>query len=99
MLIWIASRTRPDIASTVSIAATLMTFHPGDGFNLLKGIWRYLASTVDYYLEYGSVNFDRVSVFTDASFAPGGDRSRSGVAVFWKGGLVFGILNDSQCLL
>ena len=30
-----------------------------------------------------------MTVFTDASFAPGGDRSRSGVAVFWKGGLVF----------
>ena len=27
--------------------------------------------------------------FTDASFAPGGDRSRSGVAIFWKGGFVF----------
>ena len=34
------------------------------------------------------MNFSRVTVFTDASFAPGGDRSRSGVAIMWKGGTV-----------
>ena len=88
VLIWVASRTRPDITGSVSIAATLTTFNPVEGFNLIKGIWKYLASTVDYYLEYGSINVPRVTVFTDASFAPGGDRSRSGVVVMWKGGIV-----------
>ena len=58
-------------------------------FNLIKGIWKYLTATVDYYLEYGPINASRVAVFTDASFAPGGDRSRTGVVIFWKGGLVF----------
>ena len=29
-----------------------------------------------------------LEVFTDTSFAPGGDRSRSGATVFWRGGLV-----------
>ena len=89
VLIWIASRTHPDIAGSVSTAATLTTFNPDEGFKLIKGVWMYLAGTVDYCLEYGSINVSRVTVFTDASFAPGGDRSRSGVVVFWKGGLVF----------
>ena len=47
VLIWIASRTRPDIAGSVSIAATLTTFNPDEGFKLIKGVWRYLAGTVD----------------------------------------------------
>ena len=89
VLIWIASRSRPDIAGSVSIAATMTTFHPVHGFQLIRGIWKYVAATFDYYLEYGLMNTSRVKAFTDASFAPGGDRSRSGVAVFWKGGLVF----------
>ena len=71
VLIWVASRTRPDITGSVSIAATLTTFNPDEGFNLIKGIWKYMAATVDYYLEYGSINVPRVTVFTDASFAPG----------------------------
>ena len=89
VLIWIASKTRPDIAGAVSIAATLMTFNPEDGTTLIRGIWRYLAATTEYYLEYGHVDFKTVFVYTDASFAPGGDRSRTGVTVYWKGGLVF----------
>ena len=88
VLIWIASRTRPDVAGSVSIASTLTTFNPDEGFTLIKGIWKYLASTAEYYLDYGSFNASRVTVFTDASFAPGGDRSRSGVVVVWKGGIV-----------
>ena len=83
-----SSRTRPDITGSVSIAATLTTFNPDEGFTLIKGIWKYLAATADYYLEYGSINVPRVTVFTDASFAPGGDRSRSGVVILWKGGIV-----------
>ena len=88
VLIWISSRTRPDIAAVVSIAATMTTFHPNEAFNLIKGIWKYLAASCEFYLEYGSVVCRKVRVFTDASFAPGGDRSRSGVVVFWMGGIV-----------
>ena len=36
VLIWVASRTRPDITGSVSIAATLTTFNPVEGFNLVK---------------------------------------------------------------
>ena len=70
VLIWVASRTRPDIAGSVSIAATMTTFNPDEGFILIKGIWNYVTTTVEYYLEYGSINAQRVTVFTDASFAP-----------------------------
>ena len=41
VLIWIASRTRPDIAGPVSITATLTTFTPDEGFILIKGSWKY----------------------------------------------------------
>ena len=85
---WISARTRPDISGSVSIASTLITFNPKEGIALVEGIWKYLASTVDYYLDYGSMKVPRLTVCTDASFAPGGDRSRSGVVILWKGGIV-----------
>ena len=36
VLMWVASRTRPYVAGSVSIASTLTTFNPDDGFNLIK---------------------------------------------------------------
>ena len=62
VLIWVASRTRPDIVGSVSIAATLTTFNPNEGFNLIKGIWKYMAAAVDYYLDAGSISVPRVTV-------------------------------------
>ena len=52
---WVASRTHPDIAGSVPIVATVTTFHPYDGFNFIKGMWGYLATTDDYYMECGSL--------------------------------------------
>ena len=72
VLIWIASRTRPDITGSVPIAPTLTTFNPDEGFKLIKGIWKYLASTADYYLEYGSINVPRVTVLQMQALPPVG---------------------------
>ena len=88
-LLWISTRTRPDITCSISLIATLIVFHPREAFNLIKAVWRYLAATPECVLSYGEINYRKVKVQTDASFAPGGDRSRSGVTIFWRGGLVF----------
>ena len=67
----------------------MLVHHPDESFSLIKGIWRYLAGSSDVYLECGTHNTNKgLAIFTDASFAPGGDRSGSGATVFWRGGLV-----------
>ena len=56
---------------------------------MIAGIWRYLAYTYHLQLIYGRCSEAGCRIVTDASFAPAGDRSRTGVVIFWKGGIIF----------
>ena len=85
VLIWIAQRTRPDIATAVSMVASLSAYNPKEAFLMIAGIWRYLAYTYNLQLIYGRCSEAGCRIVTDASFAPAGDRSRTGVVIFWKG--------------
>ena len=95
-LMWLALRSRPDIAACLGIAATQITSRPGESLRLCKGIWRYLRATSNQTLLYsfaeagenpapesleGSSKWT-FRIVSDASLAPGGSRSRSGVALF-----------------
>ncbi|CAE7548918.1 RE1 [Symbiodinium sp. CCMP2592] len=85
-LMWIALRSRPDIAACLGIASTLITVRPTESLRLCKGIWRYLrpdnpeASGDDQWV---------FRIVSDASLAPGGARSRSGVALFLGSHLLY----------
>ena len=92
-LMWIALRSRPDIAACLGIASTMITSRPSESLRLCKGIWRYLRCTWDKLLHYSyggdPGNSDQtgkddltVRIVSDASLAPGGARSRSGIALF-----------------
>ncbi|CAE7437089.1 RE1 [Symbiodinium sp. CCMP2592] len=102
-LMWIALRSRPDIAACLGVASTLITSRPSESLRLCKGIWRYLRSTWEKTLHYryggGPVNPGggddtadaewTFRIVSDASLAPGGARSRSGVALFLGDHLVY----------
>ena len=33
-------------------------YNPKEAFKLIKAVWKYLAATPSYHLEYGAVNYD-----------------------------------------
>ncbi|CAE7400820.1 RE1, partial [Symbiodinium sp. CCMP2456] len=93
-LMRIALRSRPDISACLGIASTLITSRPAESLRMCKGIWRYLRNTWDKLLHYryggepenpgaNEVGAERsFRIVSDASLAPGGARSRSGIALF-----------------
>ena len=90
VLMWIALRSRPDIAACLGIAATQVSTHPAEALRITKGIWRYLRATWDVVVHYKSQEEDpwQLRIVSDASLAPGGARSRSGVALMFGSHLV-----------
>ena len=90
VLMWIALRSRPDIAACLGIAATQVTTHPAEALKITKGIWRYLRSTWDLVVHYSPHEEEpwQLRIVSDASLAPGGSRSRSGIAIMFGKHLV-----------
>ena len=97
-LMWVALKSRPDIYAAVSIAATHVANFPTEAVRLCTGIWRYLGGTVNAKMKNGKRNMAdglgrvdgamKLDIFTDASFAPGGSKSRTGVVILLNGQLV-----------
>ena len=88
-LLWVSLRTRPDLNATVGILASHMSFNPSETLKFLKGLWRYLRYTQDFGLKYstGSAG-NRLTTSSDASWSPGGSKSRSGSTVHWGSHLI-----------
>jgi hypothetical protein len=86
---WLALKTRPDIAAITAVCASLQTRNPEKAVMWTTEIWRYLKSTSDMgtYLCPGDTGY-KVNISADASFAPGGDRSRTGVVIRVAGAIV-----------
>ena len=86
-LMWLTTRTRPDIAATLGILASQMVIRPGYIKGCLVHLWRFVLGTKDLNMhsfkpasiDYGSLV---LNVYVDASFASGGGRSRSGLAMY-----------------
>ena len=86
-LMWLTTLTRPDIAATLGILASQMVIRPGYTKGCLVHLWRFILGTKDLNMhsfkpgsiEYGSLV---LNVYVDASFASGGGRSRSGLAMY-----------------
>ena len=86
-LMWLTTRTRPDIAATLGILASQMVIRPEYIRGCLVHLWRFILGTKDLNMhsfkpgtiEYGSLV---LNVYVDASFASGGGRSRSGLAMY-----------------
>ena len=74
----------PDIAAVVGVLGSLLVTHPRKVVEWSHQVWRYLAATVEHKVVLGrsagqTPRIFELSVSADASFAPGGDKSRSGV--------------------
>ena len=94
-LLWLSTRTRPDIACAVSMAAQAL-WHDLEKLKMrIKHLLQYLLSTGTLGLRYLFPQNDKRSsplteftVFSDASFAPAGRQSQTGYAVFLTYGSV-----------
>ena len=108
-MMWLTTRTRPDIAACLGILASLMVRRPKEVRNHLVGLWKYLWTTKDHAMctlpspdaarkivvdnrpedmppsaRDGPLSCSSpltVQTYCDASFAPGGGRSRTGILV------------------
>ena len=67
----------------------MMTINPLETLHLIRGIWRYLAATMNEALTFtGAATVNQMTIASDASFCPGGDRSRTGIVISWMGAVV-----------
>ena len=83
-------KTRPDLAAAVSMIASTAAFNPKEAFDMIKGVWQYIVYTHDHCLTYGKEKEETgMRIETDASFAASGDRSRTGIMIYWKGNPIF----------
>ena len=91
-LLWLTIKTRPDIGPVVGIAASCIAHNPSETLRLCQGIWMYLAMTPDLGMVIEKTNEKRLTrheagsvpqvlIASDASYAPGGGKSRTGVII------------------
>ena len=81
-LMWISLRTRPDVQACVSMLACLSTVDPEYVLKCLKKVWRYLCGTFWLRVKYTGRCEKIITTASDASFAPQGSRSRTGITLF-----------------
>ncbi|CAE7300743.1 RE1 [Symbiodinium sp. CCMP2592] len=85
---WIALKTRPDIQSTVGQCASLASLDPSIALKVTKALWRYLRGTAGMTLNYKHSADTTLLGSSDASFSPGGGRSRSGSVILFGGNAI-----------
>ena len=83
-LMWLMSRTRPDIQYVTSLMASRITRSPELVNRIGQRLLDYLNETIGYRirLEDQSEGDIKLSVYTDSSFAPSAGRSHGCTAVF-----------------
>ena len=97
-LLWIAVRTRPDVAYSCSRIASVMSRRPREACKAALGVLGYLATTSSLGLRFSMTLPEKraeiqkalqdgglLEVHTDAGFAPEGSRSQECVIIYWRG--------------
>ena len=101
-LLWLAGRSRADLAYSVGKCSQWATKSPGQVVEWSKQIFRYLKATKHLSLVYGSEvpalgEFQQLQrsrsdtvfeVYADASHAPQGDKSQQCTIALWNGDLI-----------
>ena len=83
-LLWVSLRTRPDLSAAVGVLASHMSCNPDETLKSLKAMWRHLRYTQDFGIRYAAGDAGKaITTSSDASWAPGGSKSRSGTTVIW----------------
>ena len=68
-LVWISTRTRPDLSYCVNKLAGMITKDPLQVVELARNIWYYLAGSLDHGLQFqNEANENQLNIYTDASF-------------------------------
>ncbi|OLQ13572.1 Copia protein [Symbiodinium microadriaticum] len=83
-LMWLMSRTRPDIQYIVALMSSRITRSPELVNRIGQRLLDYLNETIGYRVRLGQEECDpeELNVYTDSSFAPSGGRSHGASAVF-----------------
>eukprot|EP00439_Symbiodinium_sp_Y106_P079760 s160_g18.t1 len=79
-VLWLSQRTRPDLAYTASLIASLSTRAPTRSSAIARKCLGFLQRTADYFLKVIAYD-DELASWSDASFAPEGSKSHSGWVV------------------
>ena len=95
-LLWLVTRTRPDVAYITSRLAQMVLKSPRMVVKLSDQVWRYLKATREEGLSFspqkgeGWAGEDQLGLeaFSDASFAPGGGTSIGAVVIRWNGAVM-----------
>ena len=83
-LLWLAQRSRPDVAYVVSAMGSLLTRAAPRCIAIGVRLLSYLQQTRDLALMLRTTS-DELVAYSDSSFAPSGSRSFSGVVLAWMG--------------
>ena len=83
-LLWLTSRTRPDLQYATSILASRVSKAPELVNELGKRLLDYLEETKHYRLNFNGLGRDGiVEIYTDSSFSPSSSRSHGSAGVFY----------------
>ncbi|CAE7888738.1 RE1 [Symbiodinium microadriaticum] len=74
-ILWLSTRSRPELAHPVACMAARATRNPTKTLEIAKRVLNYLARTVEFGLHYVRDEESMLTVYSDASYAPGGGRS------------------------
>ena len=105
-LLWLAQRSRPDIAYVVCAMSSLLSKAAPRCLQIAKRLRSYLQKTQGLALALRPCSTE-FEVYTDSSFAPEGARSHSGLVAVWLGSPVswrssrqpFVCLSTAECEL
>ncbi len=86
-LLWLVTRTRPDLTWAYSVAASMTTRNPKEAANRVRHMLGYLKNTIELGFVYSrnDEGLCAIDVHADASFAPGGGASHGGSIAYVHG--------------
>ena len=82
-LLWVAQRSRPDVAYASTLASSLSTRAPLRSARIAQRAFLYLGDTPEWTLRFMPAA-STLTGYGDASFAPEGGRSHTGWAVLYR---------------
>ena len=91
-ILWLSTRSRPELAHPVACMASRALRNPTKTLEIAKRVMTYLSKTAEYGLHYVRDEEESLlTVYSDASYAPGGGRSFgcvmaqvAGMPVCWR---------------
>ena len=103
-LLWLSTRTRPDLSCAVSLASQALFKDLKQLKDRLRYLLQYLQSTKTLGLSYpfpketsNKFSLTEFIVYSDSSFAPAGKNSQTGIAIFLTYGTVRHMIHWQSC--